>query len=679
MSLTKQYIKPFKVSVSVKIRSLITRATITMSLFIVCSSLQANDYFLFDMPLENLLDMRVMSASKTPDTYSRLTTTVDLITHSDIKKSGARNIYDVIGLLPGIHVALLEEGERQLTFRGANSIGTPGILIMLNGHVLNGLRTGSAANQRLDELPVDNIKLIEVVKGPASALYGANAYLGVINVVTFNGGEKNGTEISVSGLGDDDKYLGESLNLSWRSSNRGHDISMNGYYENYKGHNVWVAQDNSGQSGYGNFEHEIWDFQLRYKNKHINSQLRSFSRESGGAYGFNSVLSDVTRLKTQGGFAEVKVNFDLSEAFQYEHTLYVDHIDMDDFVSPDTFGVVTAEIPVKETIYGTNLDGFYKGINNHALTIGGAYRKESLHDPRFFTNIFNPNAPPRDYSDTLNWIDEASREIYSFYVEDVWKPNDSTNVVAGIRFDDYSDFGATTNPRIGINREINNNFTIRASYGQAFRAPDFGNQFIKNNPFVLGNPELEPEEIDAFEIALQEKHNGNQWGYVAVFFNVLNNLIDVPVGERQFQNVGEAKVRGLELVSNWEVERLKLRVFYSYTEAELNNRAFPDVADHMVGFVTDFAFSHNVHWNLNVFSQSDAAREYRDEREDSASYQLSNTTLLFKDCLIKNLDFRLSIYNLFDEQYSYPSRYGEVPGDLPAQKRNYALKFDYRM
>src|SRR6185369_13564788 len=135
---------------------------------------------------------------------------------------GANNLLDVLKMVPGIGVSTNEFGIKMIEVRGIRTVTSEKILVMIDGHSLNKNFTGSALYRVASMLPMENIRQVEVVRGPGSALYGNSAFVATINIITRNAEEINGLEVKAGGGSFDTikgnlvggKAIGDKLTVS---------------------------------------------------------------------------------------------------------------------------------------------------------------------------------------------------------------------------------------------------------------------------------------------------------------------------------------------------------------------------------------------------------------------------------------------------------------------------------
>ena len=140
----------------------------------------------------------VVTASKRPERISQAASIISIITQEDIQQMGARTIMDVLRTIPGIEINKDLNSLSQIAVRGFRSATSSGIKILIDGHALNDPISGGAT-WFYDDLPLKNVRRIEIIRGPASALYGANAFVSVVNIITKRAHDIDGIDVSVGG------------------------------------------------------------------------------------------------------------------------------------------------------------------------------------------------------------------------------------------------------------------------------------------------------------------------------------------------------------------------------------------------------------------------------------------------------------------------------------------------
>lgn len=165
-----------------------------------------------------------------------------------------------------------------------------------------------------------------------------------------------------------------------------------------------------------------------------------------------------------------------------------------------------ANIEINNQVVSFKLGAMYKGFEDHLVRLTSAFRYEQLQTKEsrnYGAGVANiASASLTNVSNTeFVFMPNSHRSIWSVSLQDEWQIASDWQLTAGVRFDDYSDFGSTFNPRVALLWEVNEQFSTKILYGQAFRAPSFLEQKQQNSVLFIGNPDLEPETIETIELA----------------------------------------------------------------------------------------------------------------------------------------------------------------------------------
>ncbi len=165
-------------------------------------------------------------------------------------------------------------------------------------------------------------------------------------------------------------------------------------------------------------------------------------------------------------------------------------------------GMQTA-LGLKNRVSSAQFTTIYQGWDNHQWQFSAAYRYEEIisrEKRNYGAGVSSPGGALVDLTGTDNaFLGDHHRYIWSFVLQDEWQMADDWQLTAGIRYDEYSDFGSTFNPRAALIWDVTPELTTKLLYGQAFRAPSFLEQFQKNSQIFVGNPDLKPDEIETVE------------------------------------------------------------------------------------------------------------------------------------------------------------------------------------
>ncbi|MFN2309064.1 MAG: TonB-dependent receptor plug domain-containing protein, partial [Gammaproteobacteria bacterium] len=158
----------------------------------------------------------------------------------------------------------------------------------------------------------------------------------------------------------------------------------------------------------------------------------------------------------------------------------------------------------------------YRGMQQHAWRLGAGIYYSALsgkESKNFGPGVIDGTLTPIDGTLTsvtgspFIFMPDVSRTVHYLSLQDQWQFAPDWDLTAGVRYDRYSDFGATVNPRLALVWNTRQDLTSKLLYGRAFRAPSFAELFMVNNPVVTGNPLLDPETIDTYELAFDYHPN----------------------------------------------------------------------------------------------------------------------------------------------------------------------------
>ncbi|OQX05411.1 MAG: hypothetical protein BWK80_52225, partial [Desulfobacteraceae bacterium IS3] len=491
----------------------------------------------------------VITASKMLENIKKTAASITVITDRELKDMGARNLADALRTAPGIGLTQHAVGEWEIESRGIKTNFSEKVLFMLNSHPIdiNLVNGGSVAGLRFDNLPVDNIHRIEIIRGPGSALYGANAFTALINVITMDGADINGIEISARGGSFDTqqynillgKKLGEfdvAANLNFYDTN-GFDAlvekDLQTKLDQMMGTNASLAPGNPDSW------EKKYDAELKVGYKGLKIQGRYIKREAGSFFGITNALTDDSHLEYDFYTLGLEYSRDITKRFDLTARVYHDYMSFDNYWEafsegykgefPDGYNFRS---PAKCAKTGMEIQTNYQfNENNHVIAgiMGEQQRQSGI---KYFANYHPLTGEPvgdpaglHDWSDSLNWNGDHGRDLWAIYLEDIWDIRKNLRLTIGGRYDHFSDFGGVFNPRAGFAYEFITHYRLKMMYGQAFRAPTFAEQYNINNPGWVGNPDVQPEKIKTLEISLSADITDSINAGVTYFHNDISDLI----------------------------------------------------------------------------------------------------------------------------------------------------------
>lgn len=413
------------------------------------------------------------------------------------------------------------------------------VLVLMDGRRVNDPYQG---NTELSLIPLDNIERIEILRGPASALYGSNAEGGVINIITRQGTAQPSTRLSFAAGTHDTVH--SLLSHGWKTGRfdyflTGSYLDTAGFTKNSDGTDRdWTARNLTG-----NFGWEIGD------NSEVRLRLGGYTAEGTDESSRREVrhdYQDILYAPTQDPAADARL---LVRAYRNGAD---DEYDWKQ-AGPAAYRLSTVGGLVQQS---------WRLCERHLATLGLEGRQETA-----------------DIDEILNRIDEESDTI-SVYVQDVVRASESVQVTLGLR-DDYNDaYPNTVSPRIGALWQASENAGFFGSVNRAHRAPSLADRFVKtefNGMLFEGNPNLDPETLTAYEVGIRWTPAGSLRGSLAAFYNDLEDVFEFmmdPDGVFRNYNVAREENYGLEAGLEFDLAK-DLTGFLNYTWTEGTYEEFP--------------------------------------------------------------------------------------------------------
>ncbi len=672
----------------------------------------------FDEALEEELswlkeETYVISASRVKEDIDKTASSISVIDEEMIEKIGANNILELLEIVTGLEVTQSNIFIEELGIRGVKDFTSKQILFMVDGHSLDGNLLNGGATSNFSEMSLDNIKRIEIIKGPASALYGGNAFTGLINIITKDAEDIDGVELKLKG----GSYGYRETNILFGEKFGDLSVVGNLNFKAFDGEKDLVQKDILGRSGETDPYHQSIkaDLKMDYQNFYLQSIFTK--RKDGSYYGVNGAMVDDTKTK----FDYLALEFGYKKAFSERLNIltrfYTDILsfDNDRGIYPEGYqpqvdintmiamnpalaqqmgGV--PQIPIFAN--GMNVinrltnqkDGAealftYRPLENYTIVFGGTYEKHKQYDVESYQD-FNPETPiptplpsMRDYTGTeFSFAPEVSREMWAGYINNIYDVTDSLRVTVGGRYDDYSDFGSNFAPRGGVSWQINREHILKFMYGEGFRTPTFA-EYYNRHIAITGNQNLQPEYVSTYETSLHSKFNKLETT-LALFQNDFRDLISQE--GTIYRNIGEAETKGVEVEAKYNLNRgsyIMANYTYQLATDKLNNTSLPDVATHKGNIFFNQRVSQNINIFTHIFLKGETERADGDSREPLSGYALLNLSLNAKDIFLKNLQFQLSLRNIFDKDAYSPSYFLKTPeDDYRRDGRNLFLEVKYR-
>jgi len=567
-------------------------------------------------PLE--LEEVVITGTKTERKLKDVPVRTEIITAKEIEEKGAASLYEALEGIPGIRV------EQQCSYCNFSIVRIQG---MAAGHVqvlIDGqpIFSGLAGVYGLQQIPTANIERIEIVKGAGSALYGASAIAGVINIITKKPEKEPEVEVSASfGEHKTNKY---TISASRRVENM--DVMV--VAQKHTGDEIFVEDEDRAQIDEGvpysdrvrsdntslgariNFYDLTGDDKLTFTGRTIN-ELRKGGAKPGVKEGldmenpFSEATENITTTRYEATIGyEKEFSAGNSAAINLAYCTHNRNATNDTFVG-DYMATHNDDYPpsniLRPYLADENLvvvDLSYKQpIENHKLLAGIQYSYNKLEEEGMYVEI-ESSTPYKSSS-------EKHANNYGVYLQDEFKPTDKLELVLGVRYDKHSSEDSfagsgdtmyakkpvslkydetAVNPRFAVKYEVSSSLILRTSIGTGFRVPYGFSEDLhlcSGSPRVYKPSDLEPEKSVSFNFGIDHPH-GDHYLSLNFFRTNLKKKIDFADATEEiaqkgydyvWQNLGDAYTQGVELGLRLAmVKNLDIDINFTYTDAQYKDK-----------------------------------------------------------------------------------------------------------
>lgn len=664
-----------------------SRVTILAALMFQASTASAmtdaNLDALLDLDLEDLMTIKIFTASKSVQNILDTAAPVTVVTAEDIARFGYRSLGDILRAVPGLHVSY-DRSYQYLGVRGINRKDfNQRILLLLDGQRLNENMFDSAYIERTFPVDPEVIDRVEFVAGPGSSLYGNNAMLGVVNVITKSGKQIGGAHLS----GDVGNAGAGRLTASYgKHDDNGGDLMFS--VSSFHGHGRdWSFPEQGGSAD--NLDAERTDklfAKLAMGEFNLSADIAQRTKKVPTApYGtvFNDPDARLRDRQAHLSVSHAKSFDDVTNLFtQLNFGAY-------DFLNAYHYGIAVPDPLNNDEVHGrwwsieTRIH--YSGLKGHQIVAGIEYQANTRQD---YIN--------RDVAPAYTWYEQAGdSHRYGLFVNDHIRVNDNWQMELGARFDRFSIQGALTDcygtpcvsgpfsqkgdavsPRAALIYKPEPDTVLKLLYGSAFRAanPTEIAFIIPGEPVRVSN--ADPEKLTTRELTIEHFPSRNIKLWANAFHYDFEGLIDFGP-DNEYINAQDFRSCGVLLGGEWKShDGYLMRASYTYADvADASGARMDDAPRHQAKL--QYAMPLGNAWSLGIEALHTGSRRTLAGNSVDA-YTLLNATLN-SGTRWKNLRLSASIYNLLDTDYADPARSAHDPIDqIPQDGRGWRAQLDYR-
>ena len=665
--------------------------------------------------ISNDMDHYTEVATVTKQNESYQPYIISVFQGKELEKLGVANLKEALELVPGVDMATDNFNTKTPIFRGSNSLAFGQSKLFIDGTLLNNLFF-DAYSEYLG-LPIEMIKRIEVVRGPGSKTDGVNAYAGSIHVITyaedFNEFESRDKIVLKAGSysykmgGFIKTYKADDLKIFVDFFYQEDDKQLHAGPDGYSQGSMSIPGvfDNTGLSKDGDAPLWLKDYSLnlnlRYKDFFIKGRILEHTQ--GNAYGINlSLPEDGGRVKLPSYYLEAgynrKINdytvdikggvkydtFDSKDKLAPDGLSFMDMVqyDTDHTVHPVTFsdGVYGEHYALQRTLYQSSYLK-YNGINDHVITTGYRYVKEETIEMRSkLSNWATGDVALVDYTELYPFFDQnAKRDTLIFSLQDEYRFSDDLSFIYGFNYEQTSNKDAGLEPRVSMVYQADLENIYKAIYSRSHRNPSWQEMYTMNNHSRVGNEDLEPEKVDAFELAYIRKLLSDTYVQTNLFYLLNKDQIYHSATDPKYKNVVDTDLYGFEVEYKGHISSSDT-LYLNYANVTGSSKikdvkeseSLPNVAHHLAKGYYIYNCNNDLSLSSIVKYVSSKERTPGDTRKDVPAYTTLDTTLSYKDPNY-NYTLMLSIKNLFDANVKYPSPPNTYIEDYAQEGRNFLI------
>jgi outer membrane receptor for ferrienterochelin and colicins len=639
---------------------------------------------LLDLSIEDLMRVEIDSvygASKFKQKVTQAPASVTIITSEDIQKHGYRTLADILRNVRGFYITY----DRNYSYVGVRGYGLPGdysshITLMVDGHRLNDDIFDGALLGTEFPIDVDLIDRVEVIRGPNSSLYAANAFLGVINIITKRG--KDMKKVSVAAeVASYGTYQGR-VSYGHKFDN-GLDLLLSGsLYDSHGQDRLFFNEFNNPATNNGiavNADDD--EFHELFANAswgHFTLHGVLGSRDKGIPTASFGTVFNVTGTRTidTRGYLDLQYDHNLGGGWSLTNRTYYDQ-----FKNDGTYVYDYSATGGPSRVLNKNFAHGKWGGDEVTLS-KQIFETQRLSVGSEFRNDFQQDQGNYDLQPFVQYFsDRRTSNIFSVYAQDEIHLRKDLVLNLGLRYDHYSTFGGTTNPRAALIYSPREKTTLKFLYGQAFRAPN-SFELYYHAPGNEANPLLRPETVKTMEL-VWEQYFANHFrmtasGFYYPIHGLISEQVDPASGNNFFTNAGSLDIRGLD----FEVARKLpggLEGAVNYTFQSVTNQSSRMPVTNSPRHLGQASLSVPL-IKQKLFASMDL--QYLSRRATltgkyTGAYVVPNFTLFSRN-VIRGWEISASVYNAFNRKFADPGGNGLAEDVLIQNGRTLRIKIGYR-
>lgn len=588
------------------------------------------------------LDTMVVTATRTAMTVKETPSTVEIVDSKKLEQTQAKTLHDALKGALGVNVFNDFQGRSNVSIRGSESRH---VLIMVDGKRLGGEAAYNSANAwDVDRIRMEDVERVEIIRGPAGALYGSDAMGGVINVITKTP-DKTTADINYEyGWYEDGKGAGYKGNLYLQGAEGNYSYKINAGLNKNRPY-----MDPKGSGDSMNFYGKQQPISLSVDYKFDNGNKLSVDFSKIKEENQKTTTSTTVMMPGKAWLDKVQTIYNDNKRTDYAIT-YQGSDDKQDWMfrayksvfdknyknqnntrvtmmgRPQGWKLQDPKIDtVKRTLSVIEGKDTFNLSDKNKLTAGFEYRKDESEG----TRLKKPNTSLSG-SSARDAFDKADINYMAAYVQDEFRPNDKWLIIPSVRFDHSDQFSNKLTSNLAATYNAADDVRIKAAIGQGYKTPTVNDLYIfwemyaanrgSKGQFYVGNPDLKPEKSLSYELSVEKDWGDRSTVHLGLFRNEVKDLISTRwTGEyteqhpdiypgvtgdmiMAYENIPEATLQGVELYGSHRIGKdIYLNAGYTFLDAKDKTAGtrLKDRAKHQVTFGVSYQPENIYAWDLS--------------------------------------------------------------------------------
>ncbi|MEH6345330.1 MAG: TonB-dependent receptor [Bermanella sp.] len=639
---------------------------------------------LFNTSLEDLMFIKVSGATLTEQNLKTVPSSVTVFSHEQIQHLGLHYLYELMNFVPGFQSFRSSYAPQHTSFSSrGRTVGGLGaeVLLLIDGQRIDEPRTSGSVIIG-GKIPLLNIKRVEFIRGPGSAVYGSNAMLGVINIISREGVNEVGASLG--------EFSYEETHLFASKQYNDFKINLFAHAQNESGdtYNVPDRFDIGRTNTSDPIEASSLNFRLQWQKSSFNFQR--YRTEAEDFYVLGSLSEGINESRSLFESFSFKQNFTLLGIHSWlrlseHHTRFFISGQLSDegafsgASNPDSSDALLTKVNFK-TYKEQHLQWHndWKTGPDNSLQFGLDFRQ--LHAPQVIlennfdlADLVNGIFPIRYYGELLATTpvqNKSQRDILGLYSQYQHQVFSKSHLTLGLRYDNFSNIGESISPRFGFVHPITPQQSLKLLYGEAFRAPAENELNLLNNTVILGDKNLKPETVQSWEFIYlaQYSHTSFSGAYFENHFKDAIQRVLVSGDVFQYSNIDQNPVKGLEFESTFELSDHWL-LTSTYTHLlEKPTSSFRE-SDNLASIALNY---QHAYWNANLAGNYIGKRNMSTNGSDDNLIELDPYWQWYGKIIYKfnrKLKGYIQVKNIVDTHYESPPYNANHTEGIPSRSR----------